>query len=82
MPEITIPSASIVNLRKARKSKAKAASVQKADENRIKYGEKSAARKARNAEEERKNKVLEAGRIEHQQNNIFIKNIVAKNIVE
>ncbi len=56
--------ATIINLRKARKSKSKMASAQQADENRVKFGEKTATRKTREAEEARKNKLHESGRIE------------------
>ena len=56
--------ATIINLRKARKAKSKMASVQQADENRAKFGEKTAIRKTREADENRKNKLHESGRIE------------------
>lgn len=56
--------ATIINLRKARKAKTRNASEQQAEQNRTKFGEKSSIRKARGAEENRKTKVFEAGRIE------------------
>ena len=54
----------VINLRKARKEKARLTSAQKADENRVKFGEKTSIRKLRDAEENRKNKVHESGCIE------------------
>jgi Domain of unknown function (DUF4169) len=54
----------IVNLRKAKKAKARAAHAQQGDENRAKFGEKTALKKAREAEETRKTSLFEQGKIE------------------
>jgi hypothetical protein len=56
--------ATIINLRKAKKAKTRAAHAQASDENRVKFGEKSAVKKARQAEETRKTNLFEQGKIE------------------
>jgi Domain of unknown function (DUF4169) len=56
--------ATIINLRKAKKAKTRAAHAQAGDENRVKFGEKSAVKKARLAVEIRKTNLFEQGKIE------------------
>ncbi len=56
--------ATIINLRKAKKAKTRIAHAQTGDKNRVKFGEKSAVKKAREAEETRKTNLFEQGKIE------------------
>jgi hypothetical protein len=56
--------ATIINLRKAKKAKNRVAHAQQGDENRVKFGEKSATKNARKAEETRKTNLFEQGKIE------------------
>ena len=58
--------ATIINLRKAKKAKTRITHAQQGDENRVKFGEKSAIKNARKAEEARKSKLFDAGKIEPQ----------------
>lgn len=54
----------VVNLRLARKAKARAEAERKADENRAKFGQTKTVRKQTAAEKKRADKAHEAGRIE------------------
>lgn len=54
----------VINLRLARKAKARVEAERKADENRVKFGQAKAARKLNAAEKSRADKAHEAGRIE------------------
>ena len=56
--------AEIVNLRRARKHKARAADEARAEANRARFGTPKAARKQREAEEERARREHEAHKIE------------------
>lgn len=56
--------AEIINLRMARKAKARAETDKQAAENRVKFGQKKAEKNARKAEKTRAEKAHEAGRIE------------------
>jgi Domain of unknown function (DUF4169) len=55
--------ATIINLRKAKKAKTRIAHAQQGDENRVKFGEKTSLKKARLAEETRKSKLHDAGKL-------------------
>jgi hypothetical protein len=56
--------AEIINLRSARKAKARADAEKQAAENRVKFGQKKTDKQARKAEKSRAEKAHEAGRIE------------------
>jgi hypothetical protein len=56
--------AEIVNLRMARKAKARAEAEKTAGENRVKFGQTKADKQARKAELTRTNKLHEAGKLE------------------
>jgi Domain of unknown function (DUF4169) len=51
----------VINLRLARKAKARLAKESQAAENRVKFGEPTALRKARDAEKARQRAVLDSG---------------------
>ena len=57
--------ATVINLRLARKTKARSEAEKQAAENRAKFGQTKAEKKQRKAEEARADKVHEAGRIEN-----------------
>lgn len=54
----------IINLRQARKKRARAEAERQAQENRIRFGQTKAEKQVRKAEEARRNRLHEAGRIE------------------
>jgi hypothetical protein len=54
----------IVNLRRARKAKARAAAATKADANRVKHGVSKAVRDLAKARDEKQKRVTEAHRLE------------------
>ncbi|MCZ8376863.1 MAG: DUF4169 family protein [Beijerinckiaceae bacterium] len=54
----------IINFRQARKKLARAEAERQAQENRIRFGQTKAEKQARKAEEIRRTRLLEAGRIE------------------
>lgn len=58
--------AEIINLRLARKAKARTEAERQAEQNRAKFGQTKAMKKQRKAEEARASKVHEAGKIEHE----------------
>jgi len=58
------PMAEVVNLRLARKARARADAASTAEENRARHGEGKAQKKARLAEAKRADRVLEGARIE------------------
>jgi hypothetical protein len=56
--------AEIINLRMARKAKARTEAEKQADENRVKFGRTKAEKRLRKAEEARARKQHESGRID------------------
>lgn len=56
--------AEIINLRMARKARARDVAAKQADENRVKFGQTKAEKQTRKAEEARAKRALDAGRIE------------------
>ncbi|MCZ8183042.1 MAG: DUF4169 family protein [Beijerinckiaceae bacterium] len=54
----------IINFRQARKKLARAEAERQAQENRIRYGQTKAEKQVRKAEEARRHRLHEAGRIE------------------